>query len=199
MMAKFRALSIVAILFSLSSHKPAEAGTNYNLNPLSIDNTDGATLDGGFFATDGTTGTGLTLGIILLDYEVTISEGLTTVTLTPSNSEILFDTFSSFDVSPSAITVNTLPTDPPPFPNFDFIISGVPSGSGFYRVTSSRRGEDVFVSVDALGGGSRSTATGLPRTIATVVPEPTSLVICLSGFSGIGFVTGRSRFSRQLA
>lgn len=197
-----RSLAIIAFAFVLIADCGlAKAQVVFNLN-TATNNTDGASLVFGLLTTDGTTGSGLRLGEILTDWEISITEGSDTITLTPSNSFIRLDTLDLFEVNANGIFVNSIPDD---FIGIFNISEGDVNNSfadtdGFYSVSATSLAEPLFtVSVDGSGNGSFSFGESLrpvfPETIATAaVPEPNTFVLLATGLTALSL--RRSRRSR---
>ncbi len=161
---------LALLVFPFPATMVSAAPITYRLSSTT-QNVDGAflLLNAGFFTTDGTTGS-VTLGSILQDYEINIAEGLSTITLTPSNSTITDDQLL-FDVTTTTITL------PYPVPRGDFRIMG---GFGERYSVSSSNGNSVAVSA---AGQTVSSPVRSPIVIASdgrTVPEPSTYIALLS-------------------
>ncbi len=147
------------------------------------DNDNGATLQSSFLTTDGTLGSGITLGSILTDWEINFTDS-TTNSLTPTNSSIEYDSLD-FNVTSSQIIG----------------ISGVSAklvirkdSSTFLRIARSTPWSWVIVDDDGNYGANGHYVSG--RVFASggtpsPVPEPTTLALFGLGLLGLGIVARR--------
>ena len=153
------------LLAAFLQGQSALADTTYIMN-TDTGNTDGAVLISGFLVTDGTIGTDLRLGDVLIDWEITISEGSSLVTMTTDNSFIGFNTIENFTITNDGIFVETLASTAS-----DFRIRENPSATnGFYAMSNSPNFFSVLV--NATGESATGVPLSVPYTVAVAIPEP---------------------------
>jgi hypothetical protein len=155
----------------------------YSITPYDVGVPGGVEILGGSFSTDGTTGNGLALSLILTDWEVRLTDGTGLFTLTPSNSSVMVDS-PIFDVTDSAITF----VDGNAGRVFQL---GTPSApdSSFYGWFEGQTVFGIESKMIVWAGGSEDGIIPAPSLIGNVafVPEPTSLaLLCLSSLCLLG-------------
>jgi hypothetical protein len=177
-MIKSRSFLLIVSCILLAQTNITEAKT-YSITPYDFGVPGGVEILGGTFSTDGTTGNGLALSLILTDWEVRLTDGTNPFTLTPSNSAVVVDSHI-FDVTESAITF----VDGNEGRVFQL---GTPSApdSSFYGWFEGRTEFALESRVIISAGGLEDGIRPAPSFIGNVafVPEPTS--IALLGFSSL--------------